>query len=42
MSKYYKMIGLILVGTAVIAGLAGCADLAVAGLAIYFTGKELQ
>ncbi len=42
MSKYYKMIGFILLGITTIAGLAGSVDLAVAGLAIYFTGKELQ
>lgn len=42
MSKYYKMIDFILLGTTTIVGLAGSADLAIAGLAIYFTGKELQ
>ena len=42
MSKYYRVINFILLGTAIIVGLAGSVDLAVAGLAIYFTGKELQ
>ena len=42
MSKYAKTINFIILGVATIAGLAGSADLAIAGIAIYFTGKELQ
>ena len=42
MSRYYRIINFVVLGAAVIAGLAGSVDLAVAGLAIYFTGKELQ
>ena len=42
MSKYYKMINFILLGISAVTGLAGEVGLAVAGIAIYLTGKELQ
>ena len=42
MSKYYKIIDFSLLGIVTIAGLSGYTGLAIAGIAIYFTGKELQ
>ena len=39
--KHIKVINFIVLGIATFTGLAGNADLAIAGIAIYLTSKEL-
>lgn len=40
-NKYIKILNFILLGLVTTVGLAGNADMAIAGIAIYLIGKEL-